>query len=109
MFNFLKRFFQQDYETLAGAEFKQRYQSTAGAVLLDVRTPSEFKGGALPKARNLDIYSATFSAQVEKLDRDKTYFVYCRSGNRSGQACSLMSRQGLKVFNLAGGIGAWPR
>jgi rhodanese-related sulfurtransferase len=48
-------------------------------------------------------------ASLGKLDKDKEYFVFCRSGNRSGSACKLMADQGFKVYNLAGGVGAWPR
>lgn len=94
---------------LSGADFKQQLKDTPNAVLLDVRTPGEFKSGNLPKALNIDIMSAGFSTQIEKLDKSKTYFVYCRSGNRSGQACRIMQQAGFEVRNLSGGIGAFPK
>ena len=49
----------------------------------------------------------TFMSQVAALDKAKPYFIYCRSGARSGQACALMSNQGFEVYNLAGGIMGW--
>ena len=49
-----------------------------------------------------------FLASIEKLDKSKSYFVYCRSGARSGQACQLMSQMGFSaVYNLEGGVLAW--
>lgn len=76
--------------------------------MLDVRTPGEFSAGSLTGALNIDMTSAAFASQLEKLDKTKTYFLFCRSGARSGAACQLMAEQGFKVYNLAGGIGAWP-
>ncbi len=101
-------FFKKAYEDLNGTQFKQNFENTAGAVLLDVRTPGEFMSGTIPNAVNIDIMSYDFQSKIANLDKDKTYFVFCRSGNRSGQACSVMSDLGLKTYNLAGGIGAWP-
>ncbi|MDX2282943.1 MAG: rhodanese-like domain-containing protein [Bacteroidia bacterium] len=109
MLNFLKNLFKQPYETLSGSEFKARFSQTKGAVLLDVRTPAEFKSGAISGAKNLDVTSAGFAEKAAKLDKSKTYFLYCRSGARSGQACSFLSQQGYTVYNLSGGIGSWPR
>ena len=93
---------------LHGSEFKAQFEQDSNAVLLDVRTPDEFNGGHIPNSINLDIMSFNFKNEIEQLDKNKTYFVYCRSGNRSGQACMMMSDLGLKAYNLIGGIGAWP-
>lgn len=95
------------YDNQPGRVFRKEYESTPGAVLLDVRTIAEFKSGTLPKAVNLDIMSPGFQSNVAKLDKSKTYFVFCRSGNRSGQACKLMYKMGFDVRNLMGGIGEW--
>ena len=79
------------------------------AVVIDVRTAGEFAGGKLRGARNMDIKSPTFVSQIKNLPKDKTYLIYCRSGNRSGQACEIMSEEGFEqVKNLAGGIMRWP-
>lgn len=92
---------------LNGSEFKTQFEQSTNAVLLDVRTPDEFNSGHLPSSTNLDIMSFEFRDEITKLDKNKTYFVYCRSGNRSGQACMMMMDLGLKAYNLVGGIGAW--
>ena len=62
-----------------------------GTVIIDVRTPGEFAGGHLEGAVNIDVQSPDFAAQVSQLDPTEDYFIYCRSGNRSGQAISQMS------------------
>ena len=96
--------------TLAGHPFKAAYQQAPNkAVLLDVRTPGEFSSGSIKGALNIDIMSSNFAQKVEKLDKDATYFIFCRSGNRSGQACKMMHKMGFDVRNLAGGIGSYPR
>src|SRR5688500_8067423 len=52
-------------------------------VVLDVRTPEEFKAGRVPGATNVDIQNEQFAERIKSLDKDKTYLVYCRSGRRS--------------------------
>lgn len=78
-------------------------------VILDVRTPSEFAEGHIKGANNIDYYSETFQEELNKLDKNKTYFVYCRSGNRSGQTIGIMKTLGFsKIYNLsAAGMGDW--
>jgi len=77
-------------------------------VLLDVRTPLEFATGHIAGATNIDFESGTFASDIQKLDMTKTYAVYCRSGNRSGQATAIMAKDGFKsIFNLNGGINIW--
>ncbi|MBX2956687.1 MAG: rhodanese-like domain-containing protein [Cyclobacteriaceae bacterium] len=98
----------KNYEELRGAEFKAKYNATPGAVLIDVRTQGEFRSGSIRGARNIDIMSANFAQQISTLDKSKEYFLFCRSGNRSGQACNMMAKQGFKVHNLAGGVSDWP-
>jgi hypothetical protein len=93
------------YQNVKAAEFLKIAEETSNAVILDVRTPDEFTGGALKDAINIDIFSRDFQSKIEKLDKDKTYLVYCRSGNRSGQACNTMAGLGFtKLYNLAGGV-----
>ena len=96
------------YPDLAGHEFKNKWKAAGQPALIDVRTRDEFKAGTLPGATNIDFFSPSFREQFGKLDKSKEYFLFCRSGNRSGQACKLLAREGYKVHNLAGGIGAWP-
>jgi rhodanese-related sulfurtransferase len=97
------------YENLRGAEFKRRFDTSAGAVLVDVRTAMEFSSGTIRGSKNIDVMNPSFKDQFAKLDKEKEYFLFCRSGGRSEQACQLLAREGYRVFNLAGGIGSWPR
>jgi rhodanese-related sulfurtransferase len=97
------------YENLDGFKFKEKYTGTTGAVLVDVRTPGEFSSGTIKGAKNIDFMSSSFKEQFLKLDKHKEYFLFCRSGNRSGQACNILSKEGYKVYNLDGGVGAWPK
>lgn len=90
---------------LLGSDFIEKYNNTSNSVLVDVRTPSEFLAGHIDKAINIDFENQTFLSEIKKLDVNKTYFVYCRSGNRSGQAISLMKANGIKnIYELQGGI-----
>lgn len=91
--------------TLPGAEFIQTYASTPNAVLVDVRTPDEFATGHIDHAINIDVEDPSFVSEIKKLDTTKTYFVYCRSGNRSAQAVSSMKSGGIKtIYELRGGL-----
>lgn len=93
-----------DESKLAALNFISTYQDTPGAVLLDVRTPSEYAEGHLKSAINIDFYNATFTDEIAKLDKSKTYFVYCRSGNRSGKAVAQMRKAGFEhLYDLDGG------
>lgn len=88
--------------------FKEKLAQEPTAILLDVRTPEEAAGGIIPGAIVMDFNAPDFKAKVSKLDKDKTYFVYCKVGGRSGQATELMGNKGFKkVFNLKGGYMAW--
>lgn len=91
-------------------KFMQTYSQTPGAVLLDVRTPAEFDAGHIAGATNLDFNASSFFDEVQKLDPTKTYFVYCHSGNRSGQATALMHRAGIaSIYDLHGGVEGAPQ
>lgn len=91
-------------------EFLDSYAKTQGAILIDVRTPAEFSAGHIQGATNIDFENSNFISEVEKLDPAKTYFVYCRSGNRSGQAVALMKRAGiLNIYDLRGGVASSPQ
>ncbi|MFW2381066.1 MAG: rhodanese-like domain-containing protein [Acidimicrobiales bacterium] len=77
-------------------------------VVLDVRTPEEFSEVHLEGATLVDFYDEDFADQLAALDPDVPYLVYCRSGNRSGQATALMQDLGFAdVANVDGGITAW--
>lgn len=94
---------------LSQEDWVQKLASTQDAVILDVRTREEIEEGFIPNALHLDIYMAQeFMDGLNKLDKTKTYFVYCRSGNRSGQACAIMNSVGIEnAYNLLGGFNEW--
>jgi rhodanese-related sulfurtransferase len=76
---------------------------------LDVRTPEEVEDGVIGDAIHHDIYNPqAFMEALQGLDKSRNYYVYCRSGNRSGQACAIMSSLGFtNAYNLTGGILEW--
>jgi rhodanese-related sulfurtransferase len=78
-------------------------------VILDVRTPGECAEGIIEGALMINIMEPqTFMKDVQKLDKSKSYYVYCRSGGRSEQACQFMSAQGFnEANNLMGGMLEW--
>ena len=83
-------------------------EAPAGLVVLDVRTPGEFSEGHIGDAVNIDFYEASFRSDLDGLDKDLPYALYCRSGNRSGQALTMMRELGFTdVRELSGGIVAW--
>ncbi len=79
------------------------------SVVLDVRTPEEVSEGIIPEAIHIDIFKGQgFIDEVQQLDKTKTYFVYCKAGGRSGQACAVMNQLGFtKTYNLLGGFSEW--
>ena len=87
---------------------KQILEDTTG-VILDVRTPHEVEEGIIPNAQHLDIQNApSFMEGAQELDKAKNYYVYCRSGGRSAQACMIMESMGFKnTYNLLGGFSEW--
>jgi len=89
------------------AAFGERV-STEGMVTIDVRTAAEFAEGHLTDAVNVDVESPDFAQQIDTLDHQAAYAVYCRSGNRSAQALAIMQAAGFTdVAHLLGGIAAW--
>jgi rhodanese-related sulfurtransferase len=107
MFNFFKSK-PKNYTDLDYEEF-YKGSIAKGVVIIDVRTKGEFLSGRLSKAIHHDIMGSDFLSEIQKLPKDKDYYVYCRSGNRSGQACEIMSEMGFnKTYNMARGIMGWP-
>jgi rhodanese-related sulfurtransferase len=95
------------YENLYAEDFQKMLQQKPDAILLDVRTPEEYQSGRIPQSININLMDRAFMTQIALLDKEKPYFIYCRSGARSGQACAMMANQGFEVYNLAGGIIGW--
>ncbi|TLF41613.1 rhodanese-like domain-containing protein [Maribacter aurantiacus] len=94
---------------LSQEEWASRLEKDDNAIILDVRTDTEVEEGFIPNSVNIDIYKGQgFIDELEKMDKSKNYYVYCRSGNRSGQACAIMNSLGFEnAFNLEGGFMNW--
>ncbi|EAP88376.1 MULTISPECIES: rhodanese-like domain-containing protein [Croceibacter] len=96
-------------ENLTNEQWQERLAKDENAVVLDVRTQEEVDEGVIPNAQHLDIYdSAGFMQGVQEMDKSKSYYVYCRSGGRSQQACMLMNQMGIEnTYNLKTGFSEW--
>ncbi len=94
---------------LSQEEWASKLSNDDNAFILDVRTEVELEEGHIPNAKHIDIYLGQgFIDELEKLDKSKNYYVYCRSGNRSGQACAIMNSIGFaNTDNLVGGFMNW--
>jgi phage shock protein E len=78
------------------------------SVVLDIRTPPEVAQARVRGAVTIDYYAPDFAQQIDALDRDTSYVLYCRSGNRTSGARALMTQLGFQdVADVQGGIIAW--
>ncbi|MBT8203378.1 MAG: rhodanese-like domain-containing protein [Acidimicrobiia bacterium] len=95
-------------ELVTAQEAAATLQDNTPEIVLDVRTPEEFAEGHIAGAVNVDYYAADFSSQLEALDPDASYVLYCRSGNRSAETAKLMTDlEFTSVDEIDGGILAW--
>lgn len=94
---------------LSQAEWSEKLAKDNNAFILDVRTDDELTEGYIPNMKQLDIYNpGGFMEEAQKFDKSKNYYVYCRSGARSAQACAVLNSMGIKnTFNLVGGFSNW--
>jgi rhodanese-related sulfurtransferase len=76
--------------------------------VIDVRTPDEFKDGHIKGAKNIDIMSKDFEAQLGKLDKNQPTLVHCQAGGRSTRALPIFEKLGFKnLIHLDDGFGGW--
>jgi len=77
-------------------------------VVLDIRTDAELAQARLPRAVHIDYHAPDFAHRLAALDRNTTYLLYCRSGQRSGEAREMMASLGFRdVVDIRGGIIQW--
>ena len=78
-------------------------------LIIDVRTPGEVAEGYISGTKYfIDFNGANFTSEIQKLDKSKSYIVYCRSGGRSSKTASIMIENGFQqVYNLSGGVMNW--
>ena len=82
------------------------YHRTSGAVLLDVRTPEEYRGGHIPGSKNIPLQTIDRVDTVAE-NKDTALYVYCQSGARSRQAAGMLKQMGYTNVNNIGGIAAY--
>ena len=97
-----------NFGNLDAEAFHEMLMKDPDAVLIDVRTPGENSLSRIPNSNLIDINNQSFAEEIEKLDKNKNYYLYCRSGVRSFHACNYMLKIGFKtVYNLKPGIIGW--
>lgn len=94
---------------LTQEQWQEQLSKDNHAFIIDVRTEDEVSEGYIKNAKHIDIYlGQEFIEQIQALDKSKNYYVYCRSGGRSAQACAIMNQLGFaKAYNLVGGFSEW--
>ena len=97
------------YKLISAEETQRAIDTDASVVLLDVRTPEEFRGGSGHIANSLLIPVQELERRINELSqyKDRTIIAYCRSGNRSGRAAAFLVRRGFSAMNMEGGIVKW--
>lgn len=90
-------------------EWQEQLEKDKQAVIVDVRTDEEVAEGIIPEAQQIDILQPQeFINKLQELDKTKNYYLYCKSGGRSAQACALMNQMGIEnTYNLVGGFTDW--
>jgi len=98
----------KDITPAEAAAMIEANEGNGSLVFLDVSTGREYRKWHLENAININIFSLKFSENLNKLDKQKTYLVYCKMGGRSSAAQKVMIKQGFqKVFNIVGGRDRW--
>lgn len=89
-------------------DLKVVLKNDATIQLLDVRTPKEWNEGIIENAIKIDVTAEGFeNLAIEKLDKSKPVYIYCRSGGRSKIASNLLLKQGFQPYNVLGGYMDW--
>jgi len=96
-------------KNLDNKSWEKAQKEDQNSVILDVRTPEEYEEKHIPNSKLINVQEPqSFVDEVEKLDKSKSYYLYCRSGGRSATACNIMEQMGFTdVANLEGGITEW--
>ena len=94
---------------LSQNDWTKQLEQDNNSVVLDVRTQDEIDLGVIPGSIHIDIYKGQgFIDEVNELDKAKNYYVYCKAGGRSAQACEVMNQLGFQnTYNLLGGFSEW--
>ena len=86
----------------------ERHADNKNFINLDVRTSREYRSGHVPRAVLMDFHSPVFPASLNKLDRSKTYLIYCQTGYRSSRAVQMVEKMGFTtIYHLQRGVLEW--
>lgn len=97
-----------EVKALSASEFEGLMKNKGAIRVIDVRTPDEMAEGHLINAINIDYKNENFKDEISKLDKNRTYLLYCKTGIRSGNAASAMKAAGFThLYSMDGGIEAW--
>lgn len=96
-------------DQLAPEAFKAQIEKEANSYkILDLRTNEEVAQGKVPGAEQLDFFSEDFEVKLSELNKETTYYIYCKLGGRSGKTFTKMKELGFeKVYDMQGGMDAW--
>lgn len=96
-------------KNLDNKTWEKELNADDNSIILDVRTPEEYEEKHILDSKLINVKEPqNFVDEIEKLDKSKSYYVYCRSGARSMMACNIMEQMGFSdVANLDGGIIDW--
>lgn len=93
---------------LVGPDAFEKNMASEKGQVIDVRTPKEYRAGHIQNAVNLHVYDKDFEQRLDKLDKDKPVYVYCKVGGRSAEAVEIMKAKGFaEIIELEGGMDAW--
>jgi rhodanese-related sulfurtransferase len=94
--------------TISSTEFANRINSDGKQQIIDVRTADEYSKGFIKNAKNINWLGDNFEVETESLDKKKSVYVYCKSGNRSSKAVRKLEELGFtKIYELKGGLLEW--
>ncbi len=86
----------------------KEHQNDSNLIILDIRPKDEFEREHIHGANNLDYDGHEFRKKVDKLDKEKNYLIYCRSGVRGEYFMGIMKELGFhRVYNILGGFVGW--
>ncbi len=103
----MRHLFENRCKTLTMEEAQKQLEMSKEIFVLDVRTRNEYESGHIPDSIHLPLHLLPVSLEQYVKDKQAKVFVYCRSGNRSQQACAFMMRQGYTDVTNIGGIISW--
>ncbi len=106
--SFFSNLFSKKYENINGSKLNNIIKDNKKVLILDVRTPGEFKSGHIPKAKNIPVNELSSKINTLSSHKDEEVVVYCASGMRSSNASKILTKNGFnKIYNLSGGIGSY--